>query len=91
MNENPYEPPKDSQKSPPEKQPSARESGNRLTGLLCYAGAVVLIGLLALGIHDDLKSHGMAGVKQDLSNLALFAGGALVLAGIGFTTGRRSR
>ncbi len=89
MSENPYKPPKGDPKSKPVTVPSTRESGNRIVGLFCYAGALVMLGVLALGIYEDLKAHGMAGLKQDFSNLALFAAGAFVLAAIGFTTGRR--
>jgi hypothetical protein len=75
-------------KNPP---PSDRERFNRIFGLCCYAGVIVMVGLIVMGVCDDLHTKGMAGLKGDLQNLGLFVAGAVVLLAIGYTSGRRPR
>ena len=58
-----------------------RQSANRTVGLSCYAAGACMIGVIALVIYDDGFS--------DLTSLALMAAAALVLIGLGYSTGRR--
>jgi hypothetical protein len=71
--------------------PRDRERANRIIGLSCYAGAVVMLGLIAVGVYDDLHSKGLPGLKADLQNLGLFCAAAFVLAALGYGSGKRSR
>ena len=69
---------------------TGREKSNRAVGLGC-AAAVVLFGLLILGIYDDLHTKGMPGLKAEFDNLAIVGGAALMMAAIGYTTERRTK
>ena len=42
-----------------------------------------MLGLIAVGVYDDLHSKGLPGLKADLQNLGLFCAAAFVLAALG--------
>ena len=95
MAESPYESSQERPEPTPEQSPGAkptdRKRFNRIIGLGCYAGALVMFGLLALGVYDELRARGIDGVKKDLYNLGILAGATVILFAIGYTTGRRPR
>jgi hypothetical protein len=72
-------------------EPSTREGFNRIAGLSCYAGGVVMLGLTLYGIVDVLQSKGIAGLRNSLGELGLFAAATGILFAIGYTTGRSKR
>jgi hypothetical protein len=62
-----------------------RESFNRLMGLGSYAGGVIVLGLMALGLYSD------GGFMGDYQTYGIGLAAALIMFAIGFTTGRRGK
>ena len=70
-------------------QPSDRQKFNRILGLSSYAGALIMVGLIAMGVFDAVSTNGMAGLKKDLGTFGMAVVAAVTLWAIGYTTGRR--
>jgi hypothetical protein len=93
MIDNPYESSEEQPESGLEPEPpqTDRERFNRIIGLSCLAVAAVMLGLIVLGVYDDLHTKGLPGLKADLQNLGLLCAAAFVLAALGYTSRRRPR
>jgi hypothetical protein len=54
-------------------------------GLGSYAGGVIVLGLMALGLYSD------GGFKGDYQTYGIGLAAALVMFAIGFTTGKQGK
>jgi hypothetical protein len=63
-------------------EPDARQQLNRLIGLSSYAGGVILLGIIGLGIYDG---------DRDYQTFAIIAVAALACFGLGYTTSQKTK
>lgn len=70
-------------------EPNARQTANRLIGLSCYAGAVIMFGLLGMAIYEELKAG--RSLTDDPTTIVIFACAALVFLGLGYSSGQRKK